>query len=117
MIQAFFIALTGIIVFLVARDLLRESIWPTFFGLAWFINVGIMGILDYDYHLEYALPLFFILAFYYYMKVDRKMLYVSLILLFGSLDAASLIGIPLGVGLLAKEYMDRIRSCSGAIWL
>ncbi len=106
-IQAFFIALTGIIVFLVARDLLRESIWPTFFGLAWFINVGIMGILDYDYHLEYALPLFFILAFYYYMKVDRKMLYVSLILLFGSLDAASLIGIPLGVGLLAKEYMDR----------
>ncbi len=112
--QAIITSLTGLLVFLIARDLTKNPLLALAFSLVYFINPGIVGILIFDYHVEVFILPFYLLTFYYYMKLDRKPFYLSLALLLCTFESVFSIVAALGLGLLAYEYLcDRGNASRG----
>ena len=99
-IQELVLSLTGLIIFFVARDLLKSGLWGVIFSLAFLVNPGMHGMIIYDYHAEFLFFPFFILAFYGYMKANKTLFYSSFILLLAAIDTAPFIAGTLALALL-----------------
>ena len=87
-IQAAVLSVTGFVLFLVARDLLKDSRMALLLAFAYFLNPGIHGMLMFDFHAESLIVLFYILTFYFYMRKELRMMVVSLLFLLGSMEVA-----------------------------
>ncbi len=106
-LQVLALSLTSIVVFMVARDFLKSN-WLGFAVFAAFvINPGMHGMLIYDFHAENLIILFYILAFYFYTKLQKIPFFVSALLLLGTIEEAPLLGIAFGIGLLLFEFVHR----------
>ncbi len=103
--QDIILSATGLLVFFVARDLLRSDGLGLMLCFAYLANPGMHGMLIFDYHEEYLIVPFYILTFYYYMKLNKPMFYISSALLLGAMDIAPIIAASLAVGLAAYEYI------------
>lgn len=98
-IQATIISLTGLVVFLIARDLLKSEKTAMLLGLAFLLNPGIWGLLIFDYHAEMLIPLFFLLTFYSIVKNRKYLFAASLLLLLGTLEIAPFVAVSLGLSM------------------
>ncbi len=103
-IQAFVLSLTGVVVFFVAKDLIKRPLLALGISLAFLLNPGVFGMLVFDFHAEAFIALFYILTFYFYMKNKRNAFFVSAILLLGTIEEAPFLAATLGLVLLLYEY-------------
>ena len=102
-IQDAVLALAAFAVFLVSRSLLGRPRLAFFLFLAFIINPGLYGMVIFDYHLESFIVLFYVLAFYFYMKNRAGPFLLCLILLLSTIEEAPFLGATLGIGLLLFE--------------
>lgn len=101
------IALTAIIIYLVCRDLIKSSQVGFAMAAAFLVNPGTVGILMFDFHIEAFLPIFCIMAFYFYMKEKGGYFVLSYVLLLSVIEEAPFVGITLLIGLLIYELWYR----------
>ncbi len=99
-VQDAVLALSAFAVFLAARSLLGRPRLAFFFFLAFIINPGLYGMVIFDYHLESFIVLFYVLAFYFYMKNRAGPFLLCLILLLSTIEEAPFLGATLGISLL-----------------
>ena len=104
-IQAAVLSVTGFVLFLVARDLLKDGRMALLLAFAYFLNPGIHGMLMFDFHAESLIVLFYILTFYFYMRKELRMMVVSLLFLLGSMEVAPFLALTLGLGLALYEML------------
>ncbi|MFI5412845.1 MAG: DUF2079 domain-containing protein, partial [Candidatus Micrarchaeales archaeon] len=102
-IQGLFFSLTGLLVFFVARDFLKIEILALVLCIAFLISPSSQEVISSWYYLEYLIAPFSILAFYYYTKLNKKLFYISTVLLLGTIEIAPLITAALGIGLIIRE--------------
>jgi uncharacterized membrane protein len=100
LLQAIILSLTGVVVFLVARDLLKSEKIALMLGAAFLLNPGMHGMMVFDFHSEMFLPLFVILTFYFAAKNRPVLFAISLLLLLGAIDVAPIVALALGAGLV-----------------
>jgi uncharacterized membrane protein len=103
-VQDVVLSLTGLLIFFVARDLLKSRAWALVFCIVYLVNPGMHGMLVFDYHAEFLIIPFYVLTFYFYMKTRRKAMIASLLLLLGSIEGAAFLAIFLGIGLFLFDY-------------
>lgn len=123
LLQEIVISLTGLLVFFVARDLLKNGRIALLLMVAFLVNPGVGGLVIYDFHAEFLILPFFILVFYTYMKRMPKAFFASLLLLLGVMDSVPPIVIALGIALFAyalfytKERAARREQLIWASWI
>lgn len=103
-LQVIVISLTALAVFLVTRKLLGSARFGFLFFLAFILNPGVRGLLVFDYHAEAFIMLFYLLTFYFYVRLNKPLFFASLLLLLGTIEEAPFLAATLGVGLLLYEY-------------
>ena len=91
-IQLLVLSLTGLLVFGVARDLLKSDRLALIMCAAYLLNPGMHGLLIFDYHAEFFIIPFYIMTFYFYMKAKVRLFLVSLVLLLGAVKKSAEIG-------------------------
>ncbi|MCL4365406.1 MAG: DUF2079 domain-containing protein [Candidatus Marsarchaeota archaeon] len=96
-VQAILVSLTGIAIFLVSRSIIRDERIALLLCLAFLINPGTFGLLVFDYHAEIMIPLFLILAFYFYFNRRLAPFIIFLLLLLGTIEVAPFIAIAFAV--------------------
>jgi uncharacterized membrane protein len=105
--QVMLFAVTGLVIFLISRDLLKRDSWALFMCFAFFINPGVSGMMLVGTTVEMFIPLFFVLTFYYYMKGKRWPFYLSSALLLATQEASVFIAGALGIGLFLYAYFNK----------
>ena len=105
-IQIILICLSSLLVFYITRELTKNSLLAIMFQIAFLLNPGVTGILNYDFHIEFLLVPTYLLVFYFYMRSNKKLFAVSFILLLGAVEEAPLLGLTMGMGLLAYELYN-----------
>ena len=98
------LALSAFAVFLAARSLLGMPRLAFLLFLAFIINPGLYGMVIFDYHLESFIVLFYVLAFYFYMKNRAGPFLLCFILLLATIEEAPFLGATLGIGLFLFDY-------------
>ncbi|MDE1865678.1 MAG: DUF2079 domain-containing protein [Candidatus Micrarchaeota archaeon] len=114
-LQLIFQVFAALLVFLIARDLTKND----FIGLALFVafilNLGNLGLILADTHVEFLITAFYLLTFYFYMKRSVVPFAVSLALLLGSADVSALMALMLGIGLLAYELLGKFQGRTSTV--
>lgn len=105
-VQVIIICLSSLIVFYIAREVTKNPFIAIMFQLAFLLNPGVTGIMTFDFHMEFLLVPTYLLVFYFYLRSNKKLFAVSLILLLGAIEEAPLLGLTLGLGLLAYELYN-----------
>lgn len=100
MIQVVAVSLTGFVLFLTAKRLLKSERTAFLLSLAFFLNPGVMGLLVFDFHVEMLIPLFMITTFYSFIERKKLLFAISTILLLGAEEITPFVAIALGVGLI-----------------
>jgi uncharacterized membrane protein len=98
------LCLSGLLVFFVARDLLKNHKFALALTFAYFFATGTINMQLNEYHVEILIVPLYLLTFYFCMKRERKWFYVSLLLLLGVFESVLSIVGCLGLGILAYEY-------------
>ncbi|MDE1854814.1 MAG: DUF2079 domain-containing protein [Candidatus Micrarchaeota archaeon] len=104
LLQVLVISLTGMIVFFIAKELLKNDFIALALGTAFVLNPGVQGMIVFDYHPEFLIIPFYLLTFYFYFKRERALFFASLLLLLGTLDSVVFIVLALGFGLIYYEF-------------
>jgi len=102
-LQTIVICLSSLLVYYIAERMLGDPLVALAISAAFLINPGILGVLTFDFHLEFMIVPTYLLTFYFYMKSDSKLFAISLLLLLGTIEVAPLVALSLGLGLLAYE--------------
>lgn len=102
-LQAFIVIGSGMLVYWIADDLLKNSKIAFLLCVAYLMNVGLWGIIVFDFHVELWLIPFTLLTFYFYMKEKRIYFFISLGLLLGSMEWGPVIAFTLGLALLVYD--------------
>ncbi len=100
LIKVFVVVITGLMLYFISRDLLKNEYIAFALMLFYFVNPGVIGIIIADYRVEILFMPFYLLTFYYYMKLDKKKFAVSLLLFLGVMEESVLFAIPLALGLI-----------------
>ncbi len=103
-IQVLVLSATVLTIFIVSRRLTGNQAISFLFFLAFVLNPGVAGMPIFDYHTEALIILFYVLSFYFYMRLNKLLFFVSLILLLCTIETAPYLGIALGAGLLIYTY-------------
>ena len=115
-IQAVILSLTGLVLFFVARDLLKNDKIALVLSFAFLVNPGMHGLFVFDFHAESLLPLFMLLTFYFAVKNKKALFAVSLALFLGVMDVAALLALGLALGMGAYAIL-RERGVERRRWL
>lgn len=96
--------LTGIAVYFISKDLLKNEFLALAICFAYLFNPGMHGSFIFDYHVEYFMPIFFLLVFYFYMKNNRNLFVLSLVLLLLVMESTPYLALVLGLAMFVYEY-------------
>ncbi len=99
-LQSVIVAMTSLCAFFVIKDLLKDSHLAFVAFLALLVNPGLNGLNVFDYHPELFIVLFSLLTFYFFMKKKTKLFFLFLALLLCAMEAATVVGMAIGLGLL-----------------
>lgn len=98
------LAIAAIVLYMCVKELLRNRAIAFAFGAAFIFNIGVRGIMIWDFHPEGFIPLLFLLAFYFYIK-DRLLGFsISYVLLLSVMETSWPVGVALILGLLYYEF-------------
>lgn len=104
LVQVAVVSLTGLLVFFITKRLTKSSFFGLLLCFAFLINPGTTGIIISDYHAEFLIIPFMLLTFYFFTERKRLPFFASLLLLLGTIESASFLGLALGAGLLFFEF-------------
>ncbi len=102
-IQAAVLSFTGLAIFLISRNLINDDRIAFVLFIAFLLNPGMRAMLTWGYHTEAFITLFYLLTFYYYMKLKKPQFLASLVLLLGTVEISTVLVIFLGLGLVLYE--------------
>jgi uncharacterized membrane protein len=103
--QLAFMCAAALVILYGVRDLTGNSFLAFALCLAFLINPGTLGLIVYDSHVEFLIPLFYVLTLYTYLKANLKGFAISSILLLGSADVTPFMALALGIGLVFYEFV------------
>jgi uncharacterized membrane protein len=103
--QAVVLSFTGLLIFFIAKRLLKNSFFGLLLCFAFLISPGMHGMFISDYHAEFLIIPFVLLTFYCFMTMKRIPFLASALLLLGTIETAAFVGVALGVGLLFYELL------------
>ena len=116
-IQTLVVSATGLVIFLVSRDIIKNEKISLLLCLAFLINPGTFGILIFDYHAEMMIPLLFILTFYFYFKKRIYPFVGSLLLLLGTMEIAPFIALAFAVTMAIYAIVRENDATTRRLWL
>jgi uncharacterized membrane protein len=105
LLQVVVVSLTGLLLFFIARALLKENLFALVLGTVFLLNPGVQGLIIFDYHPEYLILPFYLLTFYFYFKRNKPLFFLFLILLLATIDSVVFIVLALGLGLIYYEFV------------
>lgn len=105
LLQEISLGLASIVTYIIGKNLLRNRMLGLTLGLAFLINAGVRGITVYDFHLEGFIPLFYLLAFYFYMDGSKKWFAIVYTLLLSTIETSLAVGLTLLAGLFFYEFV------------
>lgn len=103
-IQDFALAATTILVYLITRDIAKRRDLSSALSFAFLISVGVLGLVLFDVHIEAFIPIFYLLAFYFFMKAERKYFIISYVMLLSIMETTFVVGLSLLLGLFVYQY-------------
>ncbi len=107
LLQDLALVCAAIVIYYIGRNALKSAYVGIALAVAFLINPATTSLVFFDFHAEAFLPLFYLLAFYFYLR-SRPVLFLSCYLLLLSVIETSVpIGITLLAGLLIYEYSRR----------
>ena len=104
--QEIVLSLSGLLIFFVSKDLLKNDKIALLLCAAYLVNPGMHALIIYDYHEEFLFIPFYILTFYYYMKADNRRFYLSSLFLVGVMDISVIISTAMAIGLGIYELIE-----------
>lgn len=102
--QALVLSISGLIIFLIVKDLLRNSLLGLIFCIALLINPGVQAVFISSFHTEFFIIPFYLLVFYFYMKLNKGLFFLSALLLLLIFEVVPFMTITLGIGLFLFDY-------------
>jgi uncharacterized membrane protein len=106
-IQLITIAAAGAVAFLVTRDLTRDSVLALIFGVVLLFYPGTLGLVVYGSHIEFPIPLFYILMFYFYVKRNTYAFLASSVLFILVAEVTPILMLSFALGMLVMEYRHK----------
>lgn len=103
LLQAAILSFTSVLVFFVGKEVTKSNTMSFVLGLAYLVNPGMQGMLYFDFHVEFLIIPLALTTFYFYIKLDKKMFYLSLLVLLLLVDTMVFVVGALGLGLLYYE--------------
>jgi uncharacterized membrane protein len=103
--QALAVSLTSIVVYLVAKEIVKRNDISFALAFAFLLNPGVSGILLNPIHNEGFIPLFYVLTFYFFVKAKKFQFLASLVLLLSIMEESTPVAGSLLIGCLAYEYI------------
>lgn len=105
LIQDVAISVTALIVLFMVRDLTKSDLLAFAFSLAFLLNLGTLGLMLFDSHIEFLITPFYLLTIYCYVKGKFNGFILSAAALLGSADVSAVMGFTLALGLIAYELV------------
>lgn len=96
-VQAAVVCFGGFLLYLIAKDILKNKVAAIFIVAAYLFSVGIQKAVDYDFHEITLMPTFFFLTFYLMLKKNWKWYFLSLILLLACKEDVAILVLFLGL--------------------
>lgn len=103
--QIVILSLTALAVFFIVKSLTRSPLLGLAFCLAFLLSPGIYSIYIYGFHPESMLLLPYLVIFYSFMKMNKKLFLSSSLLLLATMEVAPFMAATLGAGLFAFAYL------------
>ncbi len=97
------LALTAIVVYFVTDSILKSRRLGFAFAIAFLVNPAVIGLASNDFHLQSFLAIFYILAFYFYVKRRAGCFALSFVLLLSIQEVTPMVAGSLLAGLLLYE--------------
>ncbi len=102
-IQASALALAALFTYVICIEITKSKKIGAAIAIAFMLNPGVGGLLIFDFHSEAFLPLFYIMAFYFYIKNKKPYFILSYLLLMGVMEESPFLGASLLLGLFVYE--------------
>ena len=71
-IQDFFLSFSGVVIYLIAREVLKSKKFALLISLIFYLYYPLSGVFWFDFHYMAFFPTFFLLGVYYYIKRDSS---------------------------------------------
>jgi uncharacterized membrane protein len=105
LIQALILSFTSVLIYYICKRFIKNNKISFVLALAYLLNPGMQGMLFFEFHEEFLIIPLILLTFYFYMTVNKKLFYLSLILLLFVIDTVVFEAAALGLGLLYYELV------------
>ncbi|WP_042667421.1 DUF2079 domain-containing protein [Desulfurococcus amylolyticus] len=102
-LQSVILALPTFYIYRIANTVLKDGRKSLVISLIYLLHPAIMWVNLYDFHLEAFIPLFFSMAFYYWLTNDIKKFVISFLLLISVFDSSVPIALMLILYVLIRE--------------
>ncbi len=111
-IESFILSFTAVLLFVIVERLTKNKGFALVLSLAYLLNPGMQGMLIFEFHEEFLIIPLLLLVFYYYMKLNKPLFYLALVLLLAVMDSVVFPVLVLGIGLF---YFEAIHGRADAL--
>lgn len=94
-IQALVISATGLLIYYIANDLLKDQRLALLLGAAFLLTPATHGIMIYDFHMEFLIIPVYLLMFYFFIKQDFKKFVITSAFFLGIYEVTIFLALPL----------------------
>jgi len=115
LIQSILLALCAIVIYFIGKKVAENKLLGFVIAVAFLINPGVRGLSAYDLHAEAAIPLFLLLAFYFYMRGEKWQFVASYAIMMSTMEAAPVAGVSLILGLFFYEKFYALKKKSNGV--
>ncbi|MBS7615811.1 DUF2079 domain-containing protein [Candidatus Bathyarchaeota archaeon] len=101
-LQSFVIGVAALPIYWIAKDKLYSKLWGLTFAVAFLLHPALHGMNCFDFHVEAFIPVFFLMAFYYFDKGDWFRGFIFSILVLSTIEFAPILTAFLGAYFIIK---------------
>lgn len=109
-IQDILIGLAALVLYFCGRDLVNSRLFGFTLTMAFLFNPATIGMIGFGFYFESFIPIFFVLAFYLYMKGRMNYFLLSFVLMLSTVEVSWPAGVALVMGLLYYEFRYKSKS-------
>ncbi|MEM2911358.1 MAG: DUF2079 domain-containing protein [Candidatus Bathyarchaeia archaeon] len=107
MLQSFIIGAAALPIYWIARDKLSSKLWGLTFAAAFLLHPALHGMNCFDFHVESFIPIFFLLAFYYFEKGSWLKGFIFSTLVLSTIEFAPILTAFLGIYFIIKALIQK----------
>jgi uncharacterized membrane protein len=107
-IQAIALSSTTIPLYYLCRQESTDRLLPLLTAGLYLTNVGLFGIVRFDFHVESFIPIFVVLLYYSHRITNPTLFYTSIVLLLATIEYSAVIGLGITLSLwIRQKRLDR----------